>query len=109
MISIVNRRIAVIAVPAIFFKLLEKVGAKETVLRQGHQILAHMHKFLAVYFTKDVQFLQTRAGRRKLPPYAMVVVMPRTVHGWVDVATGDGCGVVAHFHHGHPTHHITAA
>jgi|ERR1700682_2614746 len=109
MLTIINKRIIVIPVPRLLFRVLDSLGAQKTILRHGHQILAHMHKFLAVYFTKDVRFLETAAGRKDLPASAMVVVLPRTTHGWVDATVANGCGVVAHFHHGHPAHSISAA
>lgn len=104
----IHKRILVIPVPRWLFKVLDSLGAQKTILRQGHQILAHMHKFLAIYFTKDVRFLETSTGRKNLPPSAMVIVLPRTTHAWVDATVANGCAVVAHFHHGHPAHNISA-
>lgn len=109
MFTIISRRIVVVAVPKAAFRILDWLGAKRTVLQSGHQVVAHMHKFLAVYFTRDVRFLQLRSGKKRLPECAMVIVLPHTIHGWVDASTETGCGIVAHFHHGHPAHRISAA
>lgn len=109
MVSVIDKRLVVIYVPKVLIKVLEWLGAKKTILRHGHQIKSHMHRFLAVYFTMDVRYVETGSGRKELPASAMVIVLPRTIHGWVDTLNDSECGVVSHFHRGHPAHVMTKA
>jgi hypothetical protein len=106
--GLVLRNIIVIPIPGWVFNLLRQIGAEETVLTTRQQIMKHLHKFLAVYFTCNVKYIETVSGVRRLPSRAMVVVLPNTIHGWVDCVEGVPCGIVAHFHPGHPAHSISS-
>lgn len=101
----IEKRIFIIPVPRFLIIMLECIGAHKTPIRKGEQVLAHMHKYLALYFTSNIRWIQCKGGKKKLPRYAMAIVFPRAVHGWVDTIS-EKDGVVSHFHHGHPAHHI---
>lgn len=105
----IEPNIYIIPVPKFFITFMEKIGAERTILNDGEQVLAHMHKHISVYFTSNVKWIDGKNGRKRLPAHAIAIVLPRAVHGWVDTAIKDKIGVVSHFHHGHPVHHIGQA
>jgi hypothetical protein len=102
-------KITVLRVPGIVWALLRRLpGWQQTLLNGGQRISVHLHKFLAVYFTADVSYLDSEAGAIPLPSRSMVIVPSGRKHGWrVDASTA-GVGTVGHFHAGHGVHHVTA-
>ena len=69
----------------------------------GKRILKHAHAFFAVYFTFGVSFLATESGLRKLPGSAIVIVPPKSIHGW-EATAEKALAIVGHFHKGHAAH-----
>jgi quercetin dioxygenase-like cupin family protein len=95
----------VIRVPRAIRRLLGRIPRwKETLLLPEARISQHSHRFMAIYFTFGVRFLNTATGTRPLPAAAIVIVPAGVEHGWS--GTSNAAAIVGHFHVGHLVHVI---
>lgn len=88
--------------------LLGRVAHRKTQIKTGAKTETHTHRLFSFYIVENMEALQTPDGNLELPERALVVVLPKVLHGWTNQAGHTDRSYVYDLTPMHPPHVVYA-